>query len=55
MFEGIEDIFKSKTFKESFWKWFNSLSYHERKKFYYYHSDMAELFYYNQIYKKGNI
>lgn len=45
--------FNDPHFKSRFWEWFDSLSRPERQKFQLYHSDMAELFFYNKIYRYG--
>jgi hypothetical protein len=50
----IEEI-ESPTFKEEFWAWFDTLPVLEKQKFWYYGSDMAELFYYNKIYSRTKI
>lgn len=42
----------STDFKKAFWYWFDSLPPSERKKFYEYPSDMAELFFYNKVFRK---
>ena len=46
------ELFDSKEFKEAFWYWYDNLSPEERKKFYEYPSDMAELFFYNKIFRR---
>ena len=38
-------------FKKEFWKWFDSLPPEERKKFNEYPADMAELNYYNKVWR----
>jgi hypothetical protein len=45
-------MIKDKHFLKEFWEWFDLLSQSERKKFLEYHSDMAEIFFYNKIYSK---
>lgn len=50
----IEEI-ESPTFKEEFWAWFDSLPELEKKKFWYYGSDMAEIFYYNKFFSKKQL
>ena len=45
-----EDM-ETEDFKKEFWKWFDSLSKEERKKFNEYPSDMAPLNYYNRVWK----
>lgn len=45
------DVFNHPDFKKAFWKWFDSLSVEEKDKFKYYPADMAELNFYNRIYK----
>jgi hypothetical protein len=40
-----------KEFKKSFWQWYDSLTYSERKKFSEYPADMAELYFYNKIWQ----
>jgi hypothetical protein len=38
-------------FKKEFWDWFDSISSQERRKFQEYNLDMAELYFYNKIYR----
>lgn len=45
--EKIED----KQFKKEFWEWFDNIPEEERKKFQFFKVDMAEIFFYNKIYK----
>ena len=45
------DTFETKHFKQEFWKWFDNLPKADRMKFKNYSSDMAELFFYNKVYK----
>jgi len=45
-------IEKSKKFKKAFWKWFDELSFDEKKKFWYYQIDMATTYFYNKIYSR---
>lgn len=45
------DIFDNKKFKKAFWEWFDSLSPEERKRFQEYPADMAELNFYNRVWK----
>ena len=35
-----------------FWEWFDNIELSERKKFQYYPSNMADLYFYNKYYKK---
>jgi|GEM_PF-6438805 len=44
--------FDNKEFKKAFWEWFDVLPEKEKDKFKYYRSDMAELYFYNSVYKK---
>ena len=44
--------FKDKYFQILFWEWFDNLEITERKKFQYYPSNMADLYFYNKYYKK---
>jgi len=46
------EVIQSSEFKEEFWAWFDTLPIIEKQKFWYYGSDMAELFYYNKYYSK---
>lgn len=45
--------FDKPEFKEAFWKWFDSLPCEERRKFQNYTADMAELNFYNRVYKNN--
>jgi len=45
-------MIKDAHFLKEFWEWFDVLSQDERRKFQYYHSDMAQIFFYNKIYSK---
>jgi hypothetical protein len=38
-------------FVASFWSWFDSLSIEEKKRFWYYSQDAAEVFFYNKFWK----
>ena len=51
-----EDLTKEEytIFKEKFWRWFDSLDLIMKKKFWDYHSDTAELFFFNRYYKVDN-
>ena len=44
--------FRDKYFQIMFWEWFDSIELVERQKFQYYHSNMADLYFYNKYYKK---
>lgn len=47
------EIFKDPKFKKAFWYWFdNILTEDERKAFYNYPMDTAELYFFNQVFKK---
>jgi hypothetical protein len=46
----MEDM-NSEEFKDAFWEWFDSIPFKERQKFKTYPSDMAELYFYNKIWK----
>lgn len=50
----IEEI-ESPTFKKEFWAWFDTLPETEKSKFWYYGSDMAEIYFYNKIYSRVNL
>lgn len=46
------DVFSEPEFKKAFWVWFDSvLTEDERKQFYNYPMDMAELYFYNKVWK----
>lgn len=48
-----EALLSDKNFKRAFWYWFdNNTTKKERDKFRYYPSDMSEIYFYNQIYRK---
>ena len=47
-------IFDTPEFKEAFWKWFDDLPKEERRKFQEYPADMAELNFYNRVYRHNN-
>ena len=49
---GTMDIMDTKQFKQAFWYWFDNLPASERKKFYTYPADMAELYFYNKVFSK---
>lgn len=49
---NLEELIRSVDFKKEFWEWFDLLPEVEKKKFWYYGSDMAEIFFYNKIYSK---
>ncbi len=44
-------VFDTPEFKKAFWKWFDALPRQERKRFQDYPADMAELNFYNRVYK----
>lgn len=44
-------IFDDPHFKKAFWEWFDSIPKEERERFQLYKADMAELFFFNKIYK----
>jgi len=44
-------IFDDPEFKQEFWRWFDSISSKEKQKFHDYPADMAELYFYNKIYR----
>lgn len=44
-------IFDDPHFRKSFWEWFDSIPKEERERFQLYKADMAELFFFNKIYK----
>lgn len=47
------DIFEDPEFKKAFWYWFdNVLTEQERRAFYEYKMDMAELYFLNKVYIK---
>jgi hypothetical protein len=47
------EIFDDKNFKAAFWYWFdNNTTPEERMKFKNYQADMAEMYFYNKVYKK---
>ena len=41
-------------FKKAFWEWFDMQPKPFRDKYLYHKEDMAEIYFYNQIYKKDN-
>jgi hypothetical protein len=45
------NVFDTPQFKKAFWEWFDALPTHERKRFQEYPADMAELNFYNRVYK----
>lgn len=45
-------IENDRDFREAFWKWFDSLPIFEKKRFWYYHIDMATTYFYNKIYSR---
>ena len=45
------DVFDTPHFKKCFWEWFDNLPKQERKKFQEYPADMAELNFFNRVYK----
>jgi hypothetical protein len=47
------DVFDTPEFKKAFWKWFDALPRQERKRFQDYPADMAELNFYNRVYKNS--
>lgn len=51
----IDKVINTPEFKTAFWEWFDTLDRCERKKFYYYRSDMAEIYFYNSIYRYGAV
>ena len=44
-------LFHSRRFKEAFWEWFDNLPQKERDKFKTYPNDMAELNFYNRVWR----
>lgn len=42
-------------FKCEFWNWFDSLPCEEKKRFWYYQQDAAEVFFYNKFWKNQQI
>ncbi len=48
------DAMKTNNFRKAFWEWFDSISPSERKKFYEYPADMAELYFYNKIWFRSS-
>lgn len=48
------DVFDTPEFKKEFWEWFDSISKTERAKFQNYPADMAELNFYNRVYRHKN-
>lgn len=44
-------IHRNTEFKTSFWEWFDSLPLQEKKRFWYYANDAAEVYYYNKYWK----
>jgi len=54
MYKDIETFdWSNPTFRTAFWNWFDNLSVDEKKQFWYYPLDIAELYFYNAIYNKG--
>lgn len=51
MISILDFDFKCKNFKRAFWDWFDNLPKSERQKFNYYQNDMAELFFFNKVYR----
>ena len=51
----ISHTVETTEFKKAFWNWFDSLSKAEKDKFKYYPSDMAELYFYNKIYRHAQV
>lgn len=49
---NIEDHLDTDEFKKAFWHWFDNLPVEEKRVFYYYRSDMAELNFFNTVYRK---
>lgn len=49
----MEIIMRTDDFQKNFWSWFDSLSIKEKERFWYYRSEVSELYFYNAIYKKG--
>jgi hypothetical protein len=47
------NVFDTPEFKKAFWKWFDALPRQERKRFQDYPADMAELNFYNRVYKNS--
>jgi len=45
------NVFDTPEFKKAFWEWFDALPRQERKRFQDYPADMAELNFYNRVYK----
>lgn len=46
-----QEIFDSPEFKKEFWDWFDNIPREERRKFQEYPADMAELNFYNRVYR----
>ena len=44
-------VFDTPEFKKAFWEWFDALPTQERKRFQEYPADMAELNFYNRVYR----
>lgn len=45
------DFYDDPQFKKEFWEWFDRLPVEQRKKFMYYPADMAELNFFNTVYR----
>jgi len=45
------NVFDTPEFKKAFWAWFDDLPKQERKRFQDYPADLAELNFYNRVYK----
>jgi hypothetical protein len=50
-----EHVFDSSEFKKAFWEWFDNLPQKQREKFQTYPMDMAELNFYNTVYKHFDV
>lgn len=43
---------EKKIFKAEFWIWFDSISFSDKERFWYFKEDMAEIFFYNKFYSQ---